>query len=210
MADERLSDTEYLVKLLGITADTNQAGFILPDGRLLHLQRKEVQKRMNHLDVIKLLPQFHDQVEPISDTQMISIMAKEQLVRFCINGTIHSAVKPTSPQIRKIYSILAYRSSPFEIILSNAAGMTLTQHQVSGPSMATLVKIYKHYEQSEVSFNGDEFFLQETDSHYQLIFRPTMGVVGTVNKSSQYLKMEEDYKQTSKLFYQLIAAAQSN
>lgn len=202
--DETLSDRDYLIAQLGITHDTNQAGFILPDGQLLHLQRKEVQKRMNHLDVIKLLPQFHEQTEPISDTQMIEVMAAQQLVRFCINGTIHSAVKPSSPQIRKIYSILAYRSSPFEIILSNPAGMTLSQHRVSGPSMATLVKIFKQYEQEEISFSGDEFFIEESDNHFKLMFRPTMQAVGSINKKTQYLKMDEGFQQATKLFYQLI------
>lgn len=197
-------DTELLITLLGITHDTNQAGFILSDGRLLHLQRKNVVKRMNHLDVIKLLPRFHDQKEPISDTQMIEIMAKEHLVRFCINGTIHTAIQPNSIQMRKIYNMLAYRSSPFEVIVSNAAGMTLAQHRVSGPSMGSLVNIFKIYKDQAQFIKSDEFFVQQTDSHYQLVFRPSMTVVGRMNKISKLLKMEDKFKDTNKIFYQLI------
>lgn len=198
------SDTEQLIALLGFTTDIYEAGFILPDGRLLHLQRSNSYKRMNHLDAIKQLPRFKQQQHSIIDTDMIAVMAKEQLVRFCIDGKIHTACQPTSIQIRKIYSLLAYRSSAFEIMVSNAAAMTLSHCSVSGPSMATLVRIFKIYQDQALMINSDEFFVQEIETHFQLLFRPSMKVVGHINKKSQMPKIDVEFKGASKLFYQLI------
>lgn len=200
-----VNDTDKLIELLGLTQNINEAGYILPDGRLLHLQRSNCFKRKNHLDVLKLLPAFVGQEHSIIDTDMIAFMAKEQLVRFCIDGKIHAANKPTSMQLRKIYSALAYRSNPFEIILSNAAGMTLAQHTVSGPSMATLVKIFDLYNTSEqTQFAEDEFCIEEDEKYYRLIFRPTMQAVGTLKKNSSMIKMTPLYKEATELFLKLI------
>ena len=53
-----VSDTDKLIEVLGLTNDIHEAGYILPDGRLLHLDRSNCFKRKNHLDVLKLLPDF--------------------------------------------------------------------------------------------------------------------------------------------------------
>lgn len=199
------NDTDKLIEVLGLTNNIHEAGYILPDGRLLHLDRSNCFKRKNHLDVLKLLPAFIGKENSIIDTDMIAFMAKEQLIRFCIDGRVHSAVKPTSAQLRKIYTTLAYRSTSFEIIISNAAGMTIAQHTVSGPSMATLVKIFSYYDsQNEVAFSEDEFCLEEQEKFIQLIFRPTMKSVGQFNKNSKMIKIEPEFKEASKLFLKLI------
>lgn len=201
----QLTDSEQLVVALGTTLNSNDAGFILSDGRLLDLQRNSASKRLNHLNIFKLLPRFQSQITPISEMDMIAVMAKEQLIRCSITGSIHSAIHPTSIQMRKIYNMLAYRSSTFEIILSNAGGMTLAQHQVSGPSMAKLVNIFKIYQNKAPFITSDEFSVQQTPTHYQLVFRPSRKVVGSMNKKSHMLKIEKEYKDAGKLFYQLIS-----
>lgn len=199
------NDTEKLIEILGLTNNINEAGYILPDGRLLHMNRSNTFKRQNHLDVLKLLPDFVDQEHSIIDTDMIAFMAKEHLVRFCIDGKIHTAMKPTAIQLRKIYSVLAYRSNPFEIILSNPMGMTLSQHTVSGPSMGTLVNIFKEYETViEDRLSEDEFYIEENDDCYRLVFRPTMKYIGKVNKKSKMIKMDPQYKEATTLFLKLI------
>jgi hypothetical protein len=200
-----VSDTDKLIEVLGLTNDIHEAGYILPDGRLLHLDRSNCFKRKNHLDVLKLLPDFLGQEHSIIDTDMIAFMAKEQLVRFCIDGRIHTAVKPSSIQLRKIYTTLAYRSNPFEVIVSNAAGMTLSQHTVSGPTMGALVNIFKTYDiKVHDDFSTDEFCLEEDDTHFKLIFRPAMKAVGQCNKKSQMIKMHEGFKEATSLFMSLI------
>ena len=105
------SDTDILIEKLGLTNNIKEAGYILPDGRLLHMNRSNSFKRKNHLDILKLLPAFKGQEHSIIDTDMIAFMAKEKMVRFCIDGKIHTAVKPTSQQLRKIYNAVAYRRS---------------------------------------------------------------------------------------------------
>lgn len=200
-----ISDTDKLIEILGLTNDIHEAGYILPDGRLLHLDRSNCFKRKNHLDVLKLLPEFLGQEHSIIDTDMIAFMAKEQLVRFCIDGRIHTAVKPNSIQLRKIYTTLAYRSTPFEIIISNPAGMTLSQHTVSGPTMGALVNIFKTYDLEEHdSFSTDEFCLEEDETHFKLIFRPAMKTVGQCNKKNQMIKMDKGFKEATPLFMSLI------
>jgi len=199
------NDTEKLIEILGLTNNINEAGYILPDGRLLHMNRSNTFKRQNHLDVLKLLPDFVGQEHSIIDTDMIAFMAKEHLVRFCIDGKIHTAMKPTAIQLRKIYSVLAYRSNSFEIILSNPMGMTLSQHTVSGPSMGTLVNIFKEYETViEDRLSEDEFYIEESDDCYRLVFRPTMKYIGKVNKKSKMIKMDPQYKEATTLFFKLI------
>ncbi|WP_022942964.1 hypothetical protein [Psychromonas hadalis] len=200
-----ISDTDKLIEVLGLTNDVHEAGYILPDGRLLHLDRSNCFKRKNHLDVLKLLPDFLGQEHSIIDTDMIAFMAREKLVRFCIDGRIHTAVKPTSDQLRKIYTTLAYRANPFEIIISNAAGMTLSQHTVSGPTMGALVKIFKTYDLKEHDdFSEDEFCIEESESHFKLIFRPAMKTVGQFNKKSNMIKMDEGFKEATTLFIDLV------
>ena len=136
---------------------------------------------------------------------MIAFMAKEQLVRFCIDGRIHTAVKPSSIQLRKIYTTLAYRSNPFEIIISNGAGMTLSQHTVSGPTMGALVDIFKTYDLKEHdNFSTDEFCIEEDETHFKLIFRPAMKMVGQCSKKSQMIKMDQSFKEATSLFMSLI------
>ncbi|WP_435235959.1 hypothetical protein ACR30L_19840 [Psychromonas sp. PT13] len=199
------NDTEKLIEILGLTHNINEAGYILPDGRLLHLNRSNTFKRKNHLDVLKLLPDFIGQEHSIIDTDMIAFMAKEHLVRFCIDGKIHTAVKPTAMQLRKIYSVLAYRSNPFEIILSNPMGMTLSQHTVSGPSMNTLMNIFKEYEAViEDRLSEDEFCVEESDDCFRLVFRPTMKHIGKMNKKSKMIKMDPQYTEATTLFLKLI------
>lgn len=199
------NDTDKLIEVLGITKNIKEAGYILPDGQMLHLDRSNCFKRQNHLDVLKLLPAFLGKEHSIIDTDMIAFMAKEQLVRFCIDGKIHTAVKPTSIQLRKIYSILAYRSNSFEIILSNAAGMTLAQHRVSGPSMSALVQIFKAYAPEEQGhFSEDEFCIDEDEKYFMLIFRPTMKVIGKINKKSKRIKIDPQFKEATSLFIRLI------
>jgi len=198
------NDTEKLIEVLGLTRNINEAGYILPDGRLLHLDRSNCFKRKNHLDVLKLLPSFLGQEHSVIDTDMISFMAKEKLIRFCIDGKLHTAVKPTSEQLRKIYSVLAYRSNPFEIILSNAAGMTMAQHTVSGPSMSALVKIFSAYSENQGLFSADEFTIEEDEKYFTLIFRPAMKAVGRLNKNSKMIKMEPQFKEVTPLFLKLV------
>jgi len=199
------SDTDKLIKLLGLTNDIHEAGYILPDGRLLHLDRSNSFKRKNHLDVLKLLPDFLGQEHSIVDTDMIAFMAKEKLIRFCIDGRLHTAVKPTSIQLRKIYTTLAYRSTPFEVIISNEAGMTLSQHTISGPTMGALVKIFSTYDLKEHGdFPEDEYCISEDETHFSLVFRPAMKTIGKFNKKSSMIKMEEGFKEASSLFMRLI------
>jgi hypothetical protein len=199
------NDTDKLIEILGLTNDIREAGYILPDGRLLHLDRSNSFKRKNHLDVLKLLPNFFGQEHSIIDTDMIAFMAKERLVRFCIDGRIHTAVKPTSIQMRKIYTTLAYRSNPFEVLISNEAGMTLHQYTVSGPTMGALVEIFSTYDHKEHShFPADEFCIEEDKRYFTLIFRPAMKAVGRFNKNSKMIKMEEGFKDASNLFMRLI------
>ncbi|PKF61467.1 hypothetical protein CW745_09020 [Psychromonas sp. psych-6C06] len=199
------NDTDKLIEVLGLTNDIHEAGYILPDGRLLHLDRSNCFKRKNHLDVLKLLPDFLGQEHSIIDTDMIAFMAQEKLIRFCIDGRIHTAVKPTSKQLRKLYTTLAYRSTPFEVMISNAAGMTLAQHTISGPTMGALVDIFSTYDLKEHSdFSEDEFCLQEDKKHYKLFFRPAMKVVGKCNKNSRMIKMDDGFKEANSLFMRLI------
>ena len=205
------NDTDKLIEVLGLTNDINEAGYILPDGRLLHLNRSNCFKRKNHLDVLKLLPDFLGQEHSIIDTDMIAFMAKEKLVRFCIDGRIHTAVKPTSVQLRKIYTTLAYRSTPFEVIISNPAGMTLSQHSISGPTMGALVKIFSSYDNTEHDdFSADEFCVEEEGTHFQLIFRPAMKSVGQFNKKSKMIKMDQGFKEATSLFVRLVKEYQAN
>lgn len=200
-----ISDTDKLIEVLGLTTDIHEAGYILPNGCLLHLDRSNCFKRKNHLDVLKLLPDFLGQEHSIIDTDMIAFMAREKLVRFCIDGRIHTAVKPTSEQLRKIYTTLAYRANSFEIIISNASGMTLSQHTVSGPTMGALVNIFKTYDlKDHHDFSKDEFCLEQDETHFKLIFRPTMKAVGQFNKNSKMIKMEEGFKEATSLFIRLV------
>ncbi|MFT6986617.1 MAG: hypothetical protein ACJAT7_002458 [Psychromonas sp.] len=199
------NDTDRLIELLGVTNNINEAGYILPDGRLLHMDRSNCFKRKNHLDILKLLPSFRGQEHSIIETDMIAFMAKEQLVRFCINGKIHTAVKPTSKQLRKLYSVVTYRSNPFDVIISNAAGMTLAQHLISGPSMSALVKIFNEYSSANTSnFNEDEFSIEQDEKYFTLIFRSAMKTVGRMNKKSKMIKIEPLYKEATQLFMNLI------
>ncbi len=205
------NDTDKLIEVLGLTNNINEAGYILPDGRLLHLDRSNCFKRKNHLDVLKLLPAFLGKEHTIIDTDMIAFMAKEQLVRFCIDGRIHTAVKPTSEQVRKLYSVVAYRSNPFEIIISNAAGMTLEQHTVSGPSMNALVKIFDRYSSvKQDDFNEDEFCIEEEEKYFTLTFRPAMKTVGRMNKNSKMIKMEPLFKEATQLFMRLVKQSRNS
>jgi hypothetical protein len=199
------SDTDILIEQLGLTNNINEAGYILPDGRLLHLNRCNCFKRKNHLDILKLLPAFKGQEHSIIDTDMIAFMAKEKLLRFCIDGKIHTAVKPTSKQLRKLYSVVTYRSNPFNVIISNAVGMTLAEHTVSGPSMSALVKIFSVYSSEEQNnFNEDEFSIEQDEQYFTLIFRSALKAVGRMNKKSKTIKIEPSFKEATQLFLNLI------
>lgn len=194
-----------LIEVFGLTNNVNEAGYILEDASLLNMNRTNSFKRKNHLDVLKVLPEFTDFRHTIIDTDMIAFMAQEKLVRFSIEGQIHTAVKPTSLQIRKIYSMLAYRSNSFEIILSDSSGITLSQQRVSGPSMATLVDIFNLYGDKEYcDLLEDEFTITDDLTHYYLIFRPSMQIVGRMNKNTKMIKMDLKFNEMQKMFVKLV------
>ena len=71
--------------------------------------------------------------------------------------------------------------------------------------MGALVKIFSTYDVKEhVDFSKDEFCLEENETHFKLIFRPAMKTVGTFNKKSQMIKMQNGFKEATSMFMQLV------
>lgn len=101
-----------LIEIYGLTDKSNEAGFILPDGRMINLKRN-LENKIHHRDVLPFLNIEGDHYN------LNHFLRNERIVRFCLNGVIHIENRPTEEQLSQLIKMIKYRAYPFELMCSN-------------------------------------------------------------------------------------------
>ncbi|MCE2573337.1 hypothetical protein [Motilimonas eburnea] len=198
--------TQVLIDHFGLSTAAKDVGFILPDGRMLNLQRWYPDRRRNHVDAVTVMYGPPESGKQWNEVDLIKLMAELRLLRFCLRGEIHAASPPTRNQIRKLYSLVAYRSNVFEVLISNAQGATMARSELVSPTMEKILKVFQIYSDNAVHLSEDEFGIEERPHHYSFVFRPNHQTVGRYLKNSGVVEMNPLFDQAKPLFMKLLEA----
>ncbi|MCE2597071.1 hypothetical protein K6Y31_20050 [Motilimonas cestriensis] len=196
--------TQILIDHFGLSTSAKDVGFILPDGRMLNLQRWYPDRRRNHVDAVSVIYGRPPSGKQWNEVDLIALMAELRLLRFCLKGEIHAANPPTRSQIRKLYSLVAYRSNVFEVLISNAQGITMARSELVSPTMEKILNVFKIYSDNMVHLSEDEFGIEDREGHYSLVFRPNHQTVGRYLKNSGVVEMNPLFDQAKPLFMKLL------
>lgn len=196
--------TQILIDHFGLSTSAKDVGFILPDGRMLNLQRWYPDRRRNHVDAVAVLYGRPPSGKQWNEVDLIELMAELHLLRFCLKGEIHAANPPTRGQIRKLYSLVAYRSNVFEVLISNAQGATMARTELISPTMENILNLFKIYSDNAVHLSEDEFGIEDRGAHYSFVFRPNQQTVGRYLKNSGVVEMNPLFDQAKPLFMKLL------
>jgi hypothetical protein len=133
------------------------------------------------------------------------LISELSLIRFCYGGLIHTANKPTAQQLRQLYKMVAYRSNPFEVLISHPSGVSMDRVHIVSPTLKVLQDVFSVYDQSPLPICADEFVIEADGLQLNLIFRPLQKIIGSYNRLSQYFSLEPNYSCVLPLFKDMTA-----
>lgn len=196
----------HLIETFGLTCSANKAGFILPDGSMLDLSNANRAHRIYHAEALNVLYGQPCKGSEWTDHDLVLMIAELSLIRFCYNGLIHVANKPTSQQLRQLYKMIAYRSNPFEVLVSHPSGVSMARYNIVSPTMKLLQDVFADYDKSPLPICFDEFLLEEDGQQLQLIFRPLQKLIGSYQRTLQEFSLDPSYACVLPLFKEMVAA----
>ncbi len=171
----------------------------MPDGRLIDLQRSEVDKKRFHRAIAVILP---DHMQSVADeVSIINVMSETGIIRYEAKGRLHLATMPTPQQRQRIFSMMKYSVNPFCVMVSHRCGATLAERCFHSPSAHELLMFYSSALNTDYSAHvRDEFTLRDDTTHWSIVFRPAKQVVGRVCKNSRYYYIDANYVKFCDLF----------
>jgi hypothetical protein len=144
--ENQIDLTKKAVKFFGVTTNSKQAGFILPDGRMLDLSGG-ISDGLRHLDhryVARIMPAYVEAID--SDAALNTFLDVTQSIRLQNGPTyayFHSTVKPTPDQMVQIDSILKGKDEVFLCINGLTAG-GVSSDVVAKPTPSKVRDYYNH------------------------------------------------------------------
>lgn len=148
-------EIEKLIENFGLTHIASNAGFILPDGRMLDLNRNK--DKSYHFEALNVLD-----IEQ-TDKNLAELIREKRLVRFCASGLVHVENMPTKEQLETIYKSISYRSNEFIFLLPESEYKGIITNK------AKLISIFE-----KVPYYGPEYSLIEDDKTIHLIDSKTL------------------------------------
>lgn len=168
--------TKIILGKFGLTDNPSDAGFILPNGKLINLSRSKKENKIYHHQVLSLFGMKE------SSDNLIDLIKKERLVRFCSQGMIHIENKPTEEQLKKIALLTKYRSYEFEIIAQDSISRMLN------PKIKDLRQLTSH-----IPYYGDEILVREDKTRIVLLDGEYLKVMGLYLKRTEKLFFSGNY-----------------
>ena len=190
---------DKLVEHFGITRFTKDGGYILPDGRLLDLQRSDMDKRQYHRAIAALLPEeMHGACDEIT---IVNLMAATGVIRYEARGRVHTATEPTQLQRRKLFDIMKYSVHGYRVIVSDPNGATIADQMFQSPQAHELLHFFNRcFSDGPKQYRDDEFSLAEEQGDYVFIFRPEQRSIGRYQSSTDSFTIQPDFKGALVLF----------
>ena len=197
---------QKLIETFGVTRFANKAGFILADGTMLDLSNANHAHRIYHAEALNVLygRPSNKQKEWV-DLDLVSLMSELSLIRFCYSGLIHVAHKPTPQQFRQLYKMIAYRSNPFEVLISHPSGVSMRRRHIVSPTMKALQEVFSDYDQSPMPICEDEFLIVKNGLQLNLLFRPLQKIIGSYQRTTRNFSLDPHYSCALPLFKEMTA-----
>ncbi|MCW8330926.1 hypothetical protein MD588_19210 [Photobacterium sp. SDRW27] len=168
---------DKLVTHFGVTRHMKDGGYILPDGRLLNLQRSDINNRQFHRAVAALMPE--DMLGICDEITIINLMAATGAIRYEARGRVHVAVEPTRQQRRKLFDIMKYSVHSYRVIVSDSNGATMGDQMFQSPQAHELLHFFNNcFSSEQKQYRDDEFYVTEERDYCVLVFRPEQRRIG--------------------------------
>ncbi|WP_413112488.1 hypothetical protein [Thaumasiovibrio sp. DFM-14] len=188
----------------GTTNWVSRGGYILPDGRLLDLKRSDQDKKLFHHVVISLLPT--NMRSAAAEVSIIRLMAETGIIRYEPRGRAHLATMPTPAQRQRLFQIIKYSQSPFQIFISHTSGVTLAQKTFHAATAYELLQFYESaFAANSADYWCEEFSLLADTTQWRLLFRPSQQIVGVRLKRCGVSYMDAEFLAFESYFHGLIA-----
>ncbi|MFM2479899.1 hypothetical protein [Celerinatantimonas sp. YJH-8] len=206
---------EYLLNRLienfGVTHSNKDGGYILPDGRLLNLQRSNLSLKQYHRAVAALLPE--DMQGICDEITIVNLMVATGVIRYEARGRVHVAVKPTQPQRQKLFNIMKYSEHDYLVLVSDKTAATIGEQRFKSPQAHELLQFFERcFSEQGKQYRADEFSLCPEEDGYGLIFRPGQQQIARYFCTTGAFVIQSDFTGVKALFKQKIAdqSRQSN
>ena len=198
---------DKLVEHFGITRFIKDGGYILPDGRLLDLNRSDMDKKQYHRAIAAFLPQeMHGACDEIT---IVNLMAVTGVIRYEARGRVHIAAEPTPQQRRKLFEIMKYSVHGYRVIVSAHNGATIGDRMFQSPQAHELLHFFNHCFSAEAKqYREDEFSITEEQSGYIFIFRPEQRRVGHYQSVTDTFIIQPEFNDLLPFFKQQVLERQ--
>ncbi|MDX1301280.1 hypothetical protein [Photobacterium sp.] len=191
----------------GITRHIKDGGYILPDGRLLNLQRSDMENRQFHRAVAALMPQ--EMVGIIDEITIVNLMASTGAIRYESRGRVHVAVKPTQLQRRKLFDIMKYSVHSYRVLVSDLNGATIGDQTFQSPHAHELLNFFNRcFSGEQKQYRDDEFCLREELDDYTFTFRPEQRQIGRYQSSTKTFIILPEFEGSLAMFKQQVEKRQ--
>lgn len=198
---------DKLVAHFGITRFTKDGGYILPDGRLLDLQRSDMDKRQYHRAIAALLPEeMHGACDEIT---IVNLMAVTGVIRYEARGRVHVAAEPTQLQRRKLFDIMKYSVHSYRVIVSDSNGATIGDQMFQSPQAHELLRFFNHcFKAGQKQYRDDEFSLAEDGGDFTFSFRPEQRCIGRFQSKTATFTIQPEFEGALEIFKRKVSERQ--
>jgi hypothetical protein len=210
-------DTKYNVQMLidklvehfGITQFSKDGGYILPDGRLLDLQRSDTKNHQYHRSIAELVPKsMHGLCDEIT---IVNLLSATGAIRYENKGRVHVAAPPTEAQRRKLFSLMKYSVNPYRVMVSDINGATIGEATFQSPQAHELLDFFSGcFSSTKKTYRKDEFYVTKEDNDYILIFRTNNRKIGRYSSLTSEYQIEPNFSDAMDLFKEKLLELQVN
>ncbi|UXH99889.1 hypothetical protein [Photobacterium sp. TY1-4] len=196
-----------LVSHFGVTRIQKDGGYVLPDGNLLNLQRSDLDHRQYHRAVAALLPK--EMQGACDELTIVNLMVATGIIRYEARGRVHTAVKPTQAQRRRLFELMKYSEQGFRVIASDCNGATIGDQMFKSPAAHELLRFFSGcYDSNQKVYREDEFGIQPTAQGFRLMFRPAHREIGFYEPETGTMTLIPEFSDVMSLFRQQVAQYQ--
>ncbi|PSW06901.1 hypothetical protein [Photobacterium lipolyticum] len=196
-----------LVTHFGVTRHVKDGGYILPDGRLLNLQRSDMENRQFHRAVAALMPE--EMIGIIDEITIVNLMASTGAIRYEARGRVHVAVKPTQLQRRKLFDIMKYSVHSYRVLVSDLNGATIGDQMFQSPHAHELLDFFNRcFSSAQKQYRDDEFYLSKELDDYIFTFRPEQRQIGRYKSSTKTFTILPEFEGSLAMFKQQVTKRQ--
>lgn len=194
---------DKLIDHFGLTEMKKDAGYILPDGRLLDLQRSDTERKQYHRVIADLIP---DVLKGVSDElSIVNLLVLTGIIRYEPTGRIHVAHLPTQEQRKALFDLMKYSVHEYRIIVSDINGATIGDQDFRSPAAHELKNFFSEiFSASNKGYKSDEFILKKGGANWDFIFRSGNQVIGSYCPETEEYELDESFSGVKTIFMDLV------